>query len=662
MSNKGEAHELFQLTVSIVILGVMLMGLLIVPILALMALPAVGAFVGYKLWKNNTGRLERAAESHNRLLYEKVCSGTLASVTEEDITYRLDRHLRGNLHPEAVEHLLFIGRRMVRELDLNTAVPPPPLIANSLEGARYRDRLATISTRSPEFVKEAIDSVAEVIGFISQSYPHVDEGEATAPVRYFIPDLPDVVQEVYSMVAQREHLDGVLKVFDEILDDQKRVMPSDYKGTDVVEVYLKNTPLVDAFDFEVSYGIPERLRVYHHHIVAALGSGKSSLIRDMVMRDAEGDAAVIVIDSQVDLINDLLSVLDLNRVILIDPADVEFPLAFNLLDISQGKDMSAVERQASTNNLLELFVYLFSSLLDTELTAKQKTAFQFVTRLLLTVPGANLTTMRELFAPGGEAKYDHYISQMNDVVRAFFTTDFGGPNFKETRSQIAQRLYTLQGSDVLYATFNATQTKLSLFDAIEEGKIILVNSAKGILGREGAILFNRFIVALVRQACFERQFKGSRRRTYLYLDEAHEYLDSSATEMLEQARKYNLGLILAHQHLGQLRENESAVHALTGIKMCGKLESTADMRVMANVMRTGFDDLKAIPSFTFMTYLRDIGTLPYRASIERFNQAEKASDWELEDLRYEMRELYCSVDTVPPKTPPPPPPEVEETW
>ncbi len=102
--------------------------------------------------------------------------------------------------------------------------------------------------------------------------------------------------------------------------------------------------------------------------------------------------------------------------------------------------------------------------------------------------------------------------------------------------------------------FAQRENKLDLFEALNAGKIILVNTAKDLLKDDGSALFGRFFIAMLSQAALERSTipEWKRTPTFVYVDEAQEYFDDKIETILSQARKYRVGITLAHQTLDQL--------------------------------------------------------------------------------------------------------------
>jgi hypothetical protein len=127
-----------------------------------------------------------------------------------------------------------------------------------------------------------------------------------------------------------------------------------------------------------------------------------------------------------------------------------------------------------------------------------------------------------------------------------------------------------------------------MFDAIQNGKIILVNTAKGMLGAAGSSLLGRFVIAQVLAAAFERvaHHQDTWRPAFLFVDEAQEYFDDKTAELLDQAREFRVGITVAHQRIeGQVSDAlASALATNTAIKYAAAL-SYRDASFMARNMQ-----------------------------------------------------------------------------
>ncbi len=217
----------------------------------------------------------------------------------------------------------------------------------------------------------------------------------------------------------------------------------------LIRTYLDGTPFPMLFDCVVPLVLPDTTRFEHHHIVAGSGHGKTQTLQHLILHDldavAEGKASIVVIDSQSDLINNIAG-LDLfapdgplaDRLVLIDPTDVEWPVALNLFDVGMDRinEYSQLDRERLINGILELYDFVLGSLLEAGMTQKQNIIFRYLTRLLLHIPNATIHTLRELLEDGGYAKYKHHIDKLSGSARAFFENEFTGREFTQTKKQV----------------------------------------------------------------------------------------------------------------------------------------------------------------------------------------------------------------------------------
>ncbi len=385
---------------------------------------------------------------------------------------------------------------------------------------------------------------------------------------------------------------------------EKFVMPTRQNkksSAELVDFYLAGTPFAALMNLPIPFNVPENLRFEHCHIVGGTGHGKTQLMQKMIHADlvaAQKDGrSVVVIDSQGDLINKLVR-LDLfspekpgslaDRLILIDPADVEHPASLNLFDthLERFSSCDPGDRERVFNGVIELYELFFTSFLGAELTQRQGVIFKYIARLMLQIPGATIHTLMEVMQNGKVFK--PYMEQLDGSARYFFEKEFFDPSFSATKKQIVKRLWGVLSTPAFERMFLQPTNKLDLFEALNDGKIILMSTAKELLKRDGSQLLGRFMIAMLAQAALERSILPEYRRNpaFIYVDEAHEYFDDSIETILNQARKYRLGLTLSHQILDQLSLRlRSTLLANTSTKCVGGV-SVKDAKVLAEELHT----------------------------------------------------------------------------
>ena len=258
---------------------------------------------------------------------------------------------------------------------------------------------------------------------------------------------------------------------------------------------------------------------------------------------------------------------------------------------------------------------------------------------------------------------------MGETAQSFFNNEFDGSEFKATKKQILRRLYGLLENQTFARMFSNPKTKLNIFDEMSQGKIILINTANALLKKEASQIMGRFFIAMIAQAAQERSSQKEQRRTYFYIDEADEYFDDTMVTILAKARKYDLGLIIAHQFLGQLPSKlAAALASQTAIKFAGG-KTISDATAMSKMMFTTPDKIQNLPVGTFLAYVKGHKAFPYAVPEDPFAGYELASDEDMEAMRDLMRERYAypASDLKKPKkirTPKADPDDVEEasTW
>lgn len=495
---------------------------------------------------------------------------------------------------------------------------------------------------------------------------------------YTVPDLGEAVEQMLATAADTEcewnwlfprlyrNLDrNLIRASGGNPDDpnfnRAPKLPSQADSRDplgLVTTYLGGTPLEDIFAQPIQFTIPTKSRFEHHHIVAGTGHGKTQTLQYLIAQDleavAEGERTVIVIDSQGDLIRQISNLAVFapdgplhDQLTIIDPADVEWPVSLNMFDVGVERlnHYPALERERLTNSILELYDFVLGSLLDAGMTQKQNVIFRYVTRLMLHIPDATIHTLRELMEPGAEKEYAEAIAKLTGSARRFFDTEFAGREFVQTKQQVLRRLWGILENQTFERMFSHPRSKLDLYTEMNAGRVILINTAKDLLKEQGTEIFGRFFIALITQAAQERATlpEANRLPTMVYIDEAADYFDRNIGIILAQARKYNVGMVLAHQFLGQLDPKlQEAFAANTSIKFAGGV-SAKDARSFASMLYCDASLIESQPKGSFAAHIRGVtkAGLPLQFPFGHMEQLPQMSEGERQALRDNMRERYA---------------------
>lgn len=337
----------------------------------------------------------------------------------------------------------------------------------------------------------------------------------------------------------------------------------DLAPPDMIAAYLGGTPLAAFAETPLPFAITQERRFEHCHILGGTGHGKTQLLQTLMLADFDDPTqpAVVAVDSQGDMVRTLSRLarfdpaLD-DRLIILDPADTAWPLRLNMFDINRARidALSLGAREQILAGIVELYDYIFGSLLGAELTQKQSVVFRYIARLMLEIPDANIQTLRQLMEDKSFPTFAPYIAKLRGTTRAFFETEFADRAFTPTKQQIRRRLYGVLANPTFERMFSHPKNAFDMKAAFDTGKIVLINTAKDVLKAEASAIFGRYMIALAMQAALERAAdpEHERRPAFLYVDEAADYFDQNIDTLLIQARKYKVGITLAHQHLDQL--------------------------------------------------------------------------------------------------------------
>ncbi|MGH1428744.1 MAG: type IV secretory system conjugative DNA transfer family protein [Arenicella sp.] len=402
-------------------------------------------------------------------------------------------------------------------------------------------------------------------------------------------------------------------------------MPTEYRRTppdEVIEKFFRLTPFTNIFLQKLPFHIPKEIRFEHAHILAGSGHGKTQLLQKLILDDLNSNTGFCVIDSQGDLISKLLLNNRLSpednpdiadKLVLIDASDVEYPTSLNLFALnSDDVELDFKQKEILANNTVDLYTYIFSSLLGADLTARQGTMFVYIAKLMMEIPNASIQTLRQLMEDGEQ--FRPYMNKLDGSAKAFFQTQFNSSSFKQVKSQILYRLWAVLSNSVLERMFSGTENKVNLYDAMNEGKIVLINTSKQVLGKIGSEVMGKFFIAMLTQSALKRAAitkEDDRRGFHIYVDEAQEYVDDMFNQLINQVRKYKCGFHLFHQNLDQLPSSvRASVLASTSVKLTGGI-SSKDAKTMAGEMKTTSDRLMEVKKYDgshaeFSLYLQNV--------------------------------------------------------
>lgn len=386
---------------------------------------------------------------------------------------------------------------------------------------------------------------------------------------------PDLRRQLFENIIVASGLDP--KTYDgkrKLTYPGDSTLPKDRK----LAAYLAKTPFLELFGAEIPFAIPDRLFTQHTAILGKTGHGKTQLIQTLIVDQLQrpDPPGMFVIDNMGTMLKKIEQLALFNttlrdRLVIIDPAETP---ALNLFHF-----------RASNS----LYFYLFKAI-DQSLTPRQATMISYLMTLMQATPGATLDTLRQVCE--GKVKPD--LGNLDAITRDFFENQFYGRDalITQTKSQIAQRLYTIARMGTFNAMLSASENKFDPLRCMQERKVVLISTDTEHLD-EASPVFGRFLIAQIMAAA-RRRPQNDRKLALLIIDEAKAYFDEKTEEILADARQFGLGLIFATQHVEQLPEGvRKAMYGNTSIKFVGEV-GYGDAVALSREMNTTAEHLKGL--------------------------------------------------------------------
>ena len=309
-----------------------------------------------------------------------------------------------------------------------------------------------------------------------------------------------------------------------------------------------------------AFGIKSKDRRNHIYIIGKTGTGKSTLLKNMVIQDLRLNHGVALIDPHGDLVEDLLNFIPktrTNEVVYFNPADKENPVAINILE-AKGDD----EKHLVASSLISVFRHLWKEFWGPRL---EHILYNCVLALMDT-PGQTLLGVYRMLVDDKFRKL--IVGNIKDpVVKMFWIDDYENYDLrfrKEIISPVQNKVGQLLTSPQMRNIVGQSKSSVDFGFVMDNKRILLANLSKGKVGEDKSNLLGSAIVTKMYLSALERQniAEEERQDFYLYIDEFQNFSTDIFPSILSEARKYRLNLNLAHQYLYQLPD--SIKHAVFG--------------------------------------------------------------------------------------------------
>jgi energy-coupling factor transporter ATP-binding protein EcfA2 len=300
------------------------------------------------------------------------------------------------------------------------------------------------------------------------------------------------------------------------------------------------------------FGIKRHDRRSHVYLIGKTGTGKSTLLANMIRQDIQAGEGLAVLDPHGDLVGQALRFVPEHRrsdLVYFNVPDPNLALSFNPL-----RQVPSAERALTASDLIDVFKKIWAESWGPRLEHILRNALL----ALLERPDPSLADVLRLLSDRAYRR-DATLYLQNREVREFWLREFEGypDRFRaEAVAPIQNKVGAFLSNPLLSRILTGRENVLELRKTMDEGRILLVNLSKGKIGEDTASLLGSFLVAGLGRTALRRADmpEAERRDFHVYLDEFHSVSTLSLASMLSELRKYRLNLVLVHQYLGQLDE------------------------------------------------------------------------------------------------------------
>jgi type IV secretory pathway TraG/TraD family ATPase VirD4 len=298
------------------------------------------------------------------------------------------------------------------------------------------------------------------------------------------------------------------------------------------------------------FGIAQSDRLQHLYVIGQTGTGKSTLLENLIKQDIEAGRGLAFLDPHGDSVSRLVRELPASRrpdLVYLDVPDIRSTVGFNPLEA-----VPVSQRALAASGIIEAFRNLWT----TAWGARMEHILRNALLTLLDQPESTLDDLPRLFF---EDRFREAAIRRitHPAVKAFWVREFAGyasRNKAEALSPIQNKLGAFLSQPPLYKVLTQARAGYRMRGLLDEGRIFLVNLAKGKIGGDGASLLGALIVSRLGLAGLSRADtpEDQRRPFFVYLDEFQSFTTISVASMLSELRKYRVGLNLAHQFMSQI--------------------------------------------------------------------------------------------------------------
>lgn len=369
---------------------------------------------------------------------------------------------------------------------------------------------------------------------------------------------------------------------------------------------------------QTRFGIKNRDRTRHMYVVGKSGVGKSTLLENMAIQDIQNGEGVAVLDPHGSFAEKMLDYIPEHRikdVVYFAPFDTENPVSFNVLE-----DVGPEKRHLVVSGLMSTFKKIWVD----AWSARMEYILSNTLLALLEYPGSTLLGVNRMLSDKDFRK--KVVDNISDAaVKAFWTEEFAKYTERmaaEAVPAIQNKIGQLTANPLIRNVIGQAKSSFDVREIMDKKKILIVNLSKGRIGEQNTSLLGSMIITKIYLGAMSRADVSSSRMGdlppfYFYVDEFQSFANETFANILSEARKYKLALIIAHQYVAQMEEPvRDAVFGNVGTSVSFRV-GPLDAELLEKVYAPQFTATDLINLGMAQIYLslmiNDIGSAPFSA-------------------------------------------------
>lgn len=369
---------------------------------------------------------------------------------------------------------------------------------------------------------------------------------------------------------------------------------------------------------QTRFGIKSRDRTRHMYVVGKSGVGKSTLLENMAIQDIQNGEGLAVLDPHGSFAEKMLDYVPQHRikdVVYFAPFDTDNPISFNVLE-----DVGPEKRHLVVSGLMSTFKKIWVD----AWSARMEYILSNTLLALLEYPGSTLLGVNRMLSDKDFRK--KVVDNISDsAVKAFWVDEFAKYTERmaaEAVPAIQNKIGQLTANPLIRNVIGQPKSSFDIRELMDNKKILIVNLSKGRIGEQNTSLLGSMIITKIYLAAMSRADVSPTRMAdlpsfYFYVDEFQSFANETFADILSEARKYKLALIIAHQYIAQMEESvRDAVFGNVGTSISFRV-GPLDAELLEKVYSPQFTATDLVNLGFAQIYLslmiNDIGSSPFSA-------------------------------------------------